>query len=125
MVKKLPRQECAGRKQTTADSEDDPAFACDPQHHDEQGEEQERRSQIALQDHHAERTRPRGTDRCKVAKLEPSSEQISRVDQVCGEKRSKREFGKLARLKIDRPDTGPDAGSVDLASKPRHQRKDQ
>ena len=118
MLEHRPCCEGTTEEEDRANGEHHPPFGGDPQHNDEEGEEEQRRAEIALKDHHAERTGPRDTNRRKITKFKAAAQQFPRVDEVAGEERRQGEFGELAGLKVDRADACPDPSTVDLGAEP-------
>ena len=96
------------------ESEEDRPLRGHPQQHDEQGEEEQRRSEIPLEDHDAQRPDPRQGDGREIPQLEPGPEQLPFVHEVGREEQGQRDLGELAGLEVDRAEAGP----VKLHSQP-------
>ncbi len=124
----------AEREQRTADDQPAGSLGGHPEQHDEQGEEEQRRPEIALGDHHHERDAPRQQHRTEVfriGELERAdtagarAQQLAFVDEVGGDEDRQHDLGDLTRLEVDRADLHPDACSVDGAADAGDEGQDQ
>ena len=123
-----------GHEQGGTDHQPAGALGRDVQHHQEETEEQQRRTEVTLEHEDAEADQPHGEDRPEVASAgevdpcEPPTGQGQRVpvqDQVAGEEDHQADLGDLTGLEAERPDVDPDPGAVDRRAQERHQREEQ
>ncbi len=104
------------------------------EHHNKQGEQQQRRTKVPLRDHHHQRDPQRKKHGGKVfcvRDVERSElagrhgQQLAFVRKVASEETGEHDLGKLAGLYGERTNPKPDPGAVDLNTKPRHQRQEE
>ncbi len=129
-----PREVGGGAEQRGADHEVGGARGRHPQHHDEQGEEHQRRAEVVLRhhDHHGHAPgHEHGAEVLGLGQVERTEaerahgQQLALVDQVGREEDRQHDLGDLAGLEADRPHVDPDLRAVDLATDVGDERQDE
>ena len=132
MIEQPPRDVGGSAEQDDAEDQVHVALGADPQHDDEQGEEQQRRPEVALADHHQHGEPPGDDERQDVPWLRQSQradlpggggDQFAPVGEVGREEHRQRQLGELPRLEVDRPDAHPDARAVRGVAETGHHRQ--
>ena len=117
-----------------AGDEERGAFGRDVEHDREHGEEQERRAQVLLADHHDEREAPRQDERPEMPggrDAQPRDaaaagrEYLAFVDEVSGQEDDEKDLRQFAGLEVDRAEPNPQAGAIDLTAEPGRKGKQQ
>ncbi|CAB4690419.1 unannotated protein [freshwater metagenome] len=132
--KHLIRNKCTSRKQAATHHEETDALGCHPQHHNKQGEEQQRGAEVFLEHHHNNRHCPRHKNGSKVTQLRQCDaenanvslhDELSAFCEICSEENGQKNFCELARLEVDGPDAHPNARTTTGETKTRNQRQQQ
>ena len=130
----LPGEERAHPEQAGTEDEVGAPGRGHPQQGDEQGEEQQRRPEVALGDQDDEGEPPRQQDGAEMLEVgdhggtdsvRGDRQQLALLDQVRGEEDAERHLGELAGLEADAAEPHPQPGPVDVASDDREQRHQQ
>jgi hypothetical protein len=134
MTERLPRHPRRDAEHHGADRQVGRPGGGHPEHHDEEGEEQQGRAEVAFGHHHHDGQAPRHQHRTEVLRIgqvqraeaeRPHGQQLALLDEVRGEEDGQGDLGQLTGLEPDRAEAHPDARPVDGSTHTGDQRQEQ
>ncbi|CAB4636446.1 unannotated protein [freshwater metagenome] len=121
MVERAPGKERTRGKESATNHKERCALSCDPNHHKEQCEEQQRGTKVFLVEHHEQRDTPRNENRAQILRMRKSKRtnlpltrgnEFSLISQVGREENREGHLRDFTRLETDRAELHPNGASA-------------